>query len=735
MTVRSDGDRETIRRSGHRTLAAVALGVIVACLAQSPPCTARTVESFASAVTAVFPKATEIEAAREGSPVRRVYQIRELLGYVFESDAYSNLRGFSGKPIKLLVGIDPLGSYVGVRVLEHHEPVFLHGLGEAPLFEFVSQYAGYSLRDRIIIDTEGGAGPRETGPVHFNAVTKATVSVMIINDVILTSAMQAARSTLEGFFQGPPARIKTSFFTPLDWPGLISAGYVKPWRISHSAITRAAGRPLEDYPEWRAQGALTEFFFDSYVAQVNVPVIGMNLLGKPEYQRLMDGLRPGEQAFMVMSSGPYSHVSPKFKPGTSPDRLGLEQNRLPIDIRDISFFHYVEPNLGDGSPEFDSVNVFRVKANAGFNPGEPARFSLGVVLRLNHLVGERVTFDLNYVLPRQLIEQIPVSTAEQTVRTPVWHAIWKSRRVEVGVLIVALTSLSLIFVRQHQLARRPRLLHGVRWTYLLFTLVFIGLYAQGQLSIVNVFTLLLNLAEGFDISLYLLDPALFVLWSFTFVTLFLWGRGVFCGWLCPFGALQEFLALFARWLRIRQIRLNYSVHRVAQFIKYPIFLVLTATAFYSLTAAELMVEIEPFKTVMTLFFVRDWPFVVYAGLLLAMGLFIHKFYCRYLCPLGAGLAILGKLQIFKWLTRIGLCGSPCQTCRRRCEIDSIRPDGRINDEECIQCLECIAVLQDNRQCVDRLLKAKNKTVRAITTGHSRDHRPMDKQFSSKPGLR
>ncbi|MNE67675.1 quinol dehydrogenase membrane component [compost metagenome] len=108
---------------------------------------------------------------------------------------------------------------------------------------------------------------------------------------------------------------------------------------------------------------------------------------------------------------------------------------------------------------------------------------------------------------------------------------------------------------------------------------------------------------------------------------------------------------------------------------------------------------EPFKTSITLFFVRSWPFVLYAVILLGLGLFVHKFYCRYLCPLGAGLAVLGKYHLFAWLKRIDACGKPCQHCRNHCEIGAIERDGRIDYDECIQCLECIVILNNDDQCV------------------------------------
>jgi NosR/NirI family nitrous oxide reductase transcriptional regulator len=127
---------------------------------------------------------------------------------------------------------------------------------------------------------------------------------------------------------------------------------------------------------------------------------------------------------------------------------------------------------------------------------------------------------------------------------------------------------------------------------------------------------------------------------------------------------------------------------------------LVGTSFYSLSLAEKLAEVEPFKTSLTLNFVRYWPFVLYAALLLLLSLKIHKFYCRYLCPLGAGLAIIGRFPLLKWLTRRKECGSPCQLCRnKKCDIDAINQDGSIDYGECIQCLECLVTIESPKLCV------------------------------------
>ena len=657
-------------------------------------------------IQSLFPSATVIGERRADLPVYPVYQLQELLGYAYESTDLSHLQGFAGKPIRMMIGLDTRGRFTGVRVLEHHEPVFLHGLGEAPLFDFVSQYAGHSLREQILIRTGSEARGKtvDGDPVYFDGVSKATVSVLIINDTVLSSALKVARQTLADFAQAPPTRVRPDVYRPLDWPGLLDQGFVSQARISAAQVEQALGRPLADYPEPPAVAA-DGLFSELYVAYLNAPMVGRNLLGDAGYRALMARLEANEHVLLVASRGPYPHVGPEFVPGSTPERIGLVQNRLAVEIRDLN---WLDASLGpraSGQPAFDAVNLFRVAGNAGFNPGAPSELRLHVELARNHLVHDRTTVTLPVRFNEALFEPV-AATDPDARRTPVWQGIWRERAGTVAVLVVALALLTLFFTLQRRLTRWPRLVHGFRWGFLAFTLLFLGLYAQGQLSVVNIYTLLLALWDGFSLDVFLLDPVLFLLWSYTVVTLVLWGRGLFCGWLCPFGALQEMVAWLGSRLRLRQVKVPERWHRRLILLKYPILLGLVATAGHSLTLAEQLAEVEPFKTSITLGFVRAWPFVLYALALLAAGLFIHKFYCRYLCPLGAGLAVLGRLRRFHWLTRIERCGTPCQRCRHRCGINAIRRDGAIDYNECIQCLECVVILRDPEQCVDSLLRRK-----------------------------
>jgi NosR/NirI family nitrous oxide reductase transcriptional regulator len=162
----------------------------------------------------------------------------------------------------------------------------------------------------------------------------------------------------------------------------------------------------------------------------------------------------------------------------------------------------------------------------------------------------------------------------------------------------------------------------------------------------------------------------------------------------------------------------FGLHQRLWPIKYMIFMVLFGLALYSLSLGEKASEVEPFKTAIVLHFMRDWPFVLYAAVLLGAGLFIERFFCRYLCPLGAALAIPARMRMFDWLRRYRECGNPCQRCANECPVQSIHPEGHINPNECIQCMHCQMLYHHDHKCpvmIQRRLKAE-KRLAVISPG-------------------
>ena len=127
------------------------------------------------------------------------------------------------------------------------------------------------------------------------------------------------------------------------------------------------------------------------------------------------------------------------------------------------------------------------------------------------------------------------------------------------------------------------------------------------------------------VALALLWPLVAILSAFTLVGLFLWGRAVFCGWLCPFGALQELTNDAARWFRVPQLTIPPSLQSRLIALKYLLFLGLVVTSFFSWELAMTGTEVEPFKAAIILRFMTEWPRVAYALVIVAAGVFIERF--------------------------------------------------------------------------------------------------------------
>jgi NosR/NirI family transcriptional regulator, nitrous oxide reductase regulator len=124
--------------------------------------------------------------------------------------------------------------------------------------------------------------------------------------------------------------------------------------------------------------------------------------------------------------------------------------------------------------------------------------------------------------------------------------------------------------------------------------------------------------------------------------------------------------------------------------------------------ADTAAQVEPFKTSITLMFSRHWPFVVYAVGLIAVNLFVCKAFCRYLCLLGAAMAIGGKLRKLDRIPRRAECGSPCQLCKVQCRCGAIKKSGKIDYDECFQCLDCVAIYFDPKTCVSMVQADKRQ---------------------------
>ena len=693
-------------------------------------------------------------------PIAPVYRGSEVIGHAYLNSDFTSAVGYSGKPIHILVGIDRKGIIRGFKLVEHHEPIVLIGIPEKKVIASLNALIGQDL---------GRVAARTDRPPQVDIVSGATVTVLVMGDSVVRSAVRLIRSnrlgaaTAQGQAAAPAEarELDLSKSETRDWQSLIGDGSVRSLRLSVGEVSEAfreqgqaaaAQRPEKSNPE--------EQFIELYTAPVSVPTIGRSLLGDVQYERLRQSLKPGQQAIVVAGDGAYSFKGSGYVRGGIFDRIELLQNGQGIRFRDRN-----HTRLGDlaaaGAPRLREIALFVVPEEFEFDVTESWELQLLVQRSVGARDKATLSYELGYTLPDQYVtvtaapppaaEAAPqpapdeqgaqprVPPAESDAASqpadgeePLWQRIWKMNTVSIGITVAALLVLTAIFFFQNWLVRRPVLFGWVRRGYLVFTLVWLGWYANAQLSVVNVLTFTNSLISDFSWEFFLSAPLVFVLWAAVAAGLLFWGRGPFCGWLCPFGALQELTNNLAQWLKVPQIKMPFGLHERLWPVKYIIFLGLFGLSFYSMAMAEVAAEVEPFKTAIILKFVRDWPFVVFAVGLLVIGLFIERFYCRYLCPLGAALAIPGRIRMFEWLKRWPECGSPCQRCAKECPVQSIHPEGQINVNECIYCMHCQELYHDDHRCPHMIqVRLKREKFEALSSPSMRGKGPVKPVISHK----
>lgn len=611
-----------------------------------------------------------------------------------------------------------------VVLVEHHEPIVLIGIPEKRITAVLKDYEGL----------DAGKLARGTQDHQLDVVTGATVTVMVMDDNILRSAIKVARtfglSGLEAEQKqtGPIASVNPDINDVKSWEELVEEGSVQSLKITVEQINEAYKNSRDSlaqkFPE---EGGVNEVFVELYAAMVSVPSIGRSLLGENEYKNLMKKLKPDEQAILLAGDGRFSFKGSGYVRGGIFDRFQIIQGDNSFRFHD-QYHKRLRKIAAEGAPKLKDVDLFRTPADLKFDAAQPWKLELLVGRNIGPTKKAFLTFDLDYSTPGKYLKfskveapkMEPAADADGKEKaTPVWKKMWQLKIPEIIVLALGLAVLSLIFFFQSWLVKRPRLTEQVRIGFLVFSLVVIGWYFNAQLSVVNILAMFNALVSGFDWGYFLMEPLIFILWSSVAAALLFWGRGPYCGWLCPFGALQELLNKVAKRLKIKQVVVPWAIHERVWAFKYLIFLALFGVSLYSLEWAEYLAEVEPFKTAIILKFVRDWPYVLFALAVLVPGIFIERFYCRYLCPLGAALAIPGKMRMFSWLKRYKECGSPCQRCRNECMVGAIHPEGNINVNECLYCLHCHVVYSNDHACpvmIQKRLKRERHATRRSKSG-------------------
>lgn len=661
---------------------------------------------------ALAPGADAFGPVRSDLPVAPVLAGGETIAWAFLTSDLVGTTGYSGKPIHVVAAIDDDAILTGVQLVKHSEPIVLIGIPNSKMVALTEGYKGLDLK------AEAAAG----GDAHdLDIISGATVTIMVIDDSLVRAGIKVARALGLGGLtapvkSGPRRDVDMARDDISDWTTLLGDGSVRRMTLDIGQINAAFAATGDARAIKRPEpGAPDDTYIDMNMALVSVPSIGRTLLGDAEYDNLVAWLEPDEEAILVLGRGAYSFKGSGYVRGGIFDRIQLIQGD-----RSVRFFDKQNKRLRvlatPDSPSFVELDIFKIPADAEFDPAEPFRLQLLAQRAVGAVEKTFLTFDLGYRLPEQYLLPVPAAapivlddaSEEAAAKAALWQRIWRDRQIEIAGLGVMLLILTGVFFFQKQVTANARAFHWFRMGFLTVTLVFIGWYANAQLSVVNLMALAGSLQSGFGWDAFLMDPLVFIQWFAVAAALLFWGRGAYCGWLCPFGALQELTNKIARALHVPQITLPWGLHERLWPLKYMIFLGLFGVSMVSIQTAETYAEVEPFKTAIILKFMRDWPFVVFALVLLGVGLFIERFYCRYLCPLGAALAIPARLRMFDWLDRYQQCGTPCQSCSNECPVQAIHPLGEINPNECVNCLHCQVLYQSEDTCPVVIKKLKRR---------------------------
>lgn len=200
-----------------------------------------------------------------------------------------------------------------------------------------------------------------------------------------------------------------------------------------------------------------------------------------------------------------------------------------------------------------------------------------------------------------------------------------------------------------------------------------------------------------------------LLWALaTIILTIIFGR-FFCGWVCPFGSLHHFVSFLGRRKKKTPQKIQLNRYRKAQRIKYFILVVFLAMAAFPSMAATLQTGLlDPISLItrsfnMVLVPIADrfanlisvpqrfyegaWlVFIIFLTAVL-LNLVIPRFYCRFICPLGALFGVIDRLAIWRIGKKQDECIN-CRLCERDCE-GGCEPAGNIRISECVLCFNCL----------------------------------------------
>jgi len=621
----------------------------------------------------LFEDYTHFKNNNNDDRIIEVFSNKDLKGYIFSTWDMVKSLGYDRSPYEIIVGLNLSGTIAGAKLTYHNEPLFEHDISESELLEFIK-------RTKSINIINGMSRASRDKPIRPDTVHRGTISSNLMHEAIFKSARNVCLSV--GLFESKTSdRLNNLKEIEMSWDELINNKYVVYKNYS----------TFGEYEE--SEIALTI---------LNPRAIGYNILKKNTHDKLMASLGAQDNTILIAGNG-YSFKGDKWRSTKIFDRIRLVQNENIIYFK-ASDQTRVSKIQARNSPKFKEISIFKISPSHNFDPVKPWYIE---IINTEDLNTNSNTLLIPYIINEELI-------ISKNKPLPMWLNVWLDSKFRILILLTALTILTLITIFQEKISKYRKIFRFIRISYLSFTLIWIGWYAGAQLSIFNILSIIRIPITGADINYFLIDPLIFIILIFTIISALILGRGLFCGWLCPFGALQELIGFISKFIGIKKKELPEKYYNKLWTIKYFILVSIIGISFISMETASNIAEIEPFKTSIMRHFNRGIPYVTYAIILLVISMFMERGFCRFICPLGGSLAIIGKVRFTDNLKRRQECGNPCNLCSTSCPVKAIPSEGinkgKIIMSECFRCLDCQLEYKDSYRCPPLVKLRKNEAI-------------------------
>lgn len=195
--------------------------------------------------------------------------------------------------------------------------------------------------------------------------------------------------------------------------------------------------------------------------------------------------------------------------------------------------------------------------------------------------------------------------------------------------------------------------------------------------------------------------------SFTDIVLFfiviiitLVAGGIFCGWLCPFGTLQDWIYKLGKKLGLKTFTIPAKLDKYLVWLKY---VVLAAIMYGTYKAVNLVfMEFDPYRAFFHLEIETEMAIILIV-LTIILSLLYGRFWCKYLCPMGAIVLPLSKLGLLKVRKSEGCTG--CNLCMKNCTMKL----KDIGDLGCNNCMDCVTDCPTANKSIDVKLATKKSS--------------------------